>query len=1389
MERPKRRLQFVLLVWISLVFSQVLLAQTAPQLPAALRDWQDWVRHEQEYRACPLMSGADADDEDSYLCAWPDVLDLQVGAQGARFTQSWTLYAQTAVPLPGSEELWPQSVQVNGQAAPVVLGDLDQPLVWLPPGNYRISGNLQWTERPESIDIDSRLARIALSVDGARVFPLQRDDDSLWLGRAESTEQEADSLDLQVFRRLSDEVPQRLETLLRLRVSGKGREESLAQVLPPGFTPVALGGGLVSRIEADGSLHVQVRPGTHEISVQARADEPMTRFSVAAHTGVWPTEEIWSYQAQTQLRVTDAGGPPQIDPVMAEVPEGWRALPAFAMAPDAVLEIQERSRGLSDQDMNRLSLSRELWMDFSGDGWTSKDRINGSVMRDWRLDLAPPYQLTRADENGFALLITAGQKPGWTGVEVRERQLALTASTRLKSGSGELPVTGWQTPFESVSTRLNFPPGYELIAARGADRAPEAWLDRWDLLDVFVAALIVFLSAIAFGRLAALIPLGYVLLAWHLQSAPKMTLLIALAAMLLAGAVTQGVKLPLWLRRIAQLSAVILVLVSVPFAAGQIRQALHPQLEQGQYATSTAGYYEANDSYAGVIAPAPQMYENVAAEPPATIVQDQAQELERVQVTGSRIKRVNGRFAADTEPMPQRMKRYETNVIVQAGGGEPTWAWRSYNIEIAGPVQPEQSVRLLISPPWLTRLTRLLITALLAGSLLMLLKAVFKPVAVKTPKLAASLLVILLGAGAANATEVPTPELLKELGERVLALPECTPECGHIARAEVSAAATVVTVSLELHAVEALALPLPGNEQLLDLQTLRLDGVAASGTVRGGDGTLWLLVPRGVHRATLEWRTANADSISLRFPMAPGFVEFRGQDWQASGIDEGQLATGSLELTRLAGTDEIGSRAGVAQRFAPFVQVTRELRFDLDWSLTTTVTRISPQDAAFSIAVPLLSGERVMSTGFQVEKAVLTVPFADGQSMVSWESRLDPVDALSLTAPDQGSRAEVWRLNVSPTWNVLPSGVPGVHPQSGMYQFHPLPGEVLELSISRPPGVTGNTIAIDSAQVESRVGKRSTDHELSLSLRATQGGQHSIGLPTDAEVMELKINGRLINIRPQAGKLSLPLTPGVNEIVIKWRDGKGAGMRMQTPEIALNADASNLRVGLILPEQRWVVATSGPRIGPAVLYWGELLVMALLAWGLSRTRRTPLRLVDWLLLGIGFSTVGWTDLVVFALWLFALDWRSRLQPDALRWKFNFVQIGLVFLTLAAAAALFSAIRTGLLGAPDLHVTGNGSYAHSLKWFHDQTESAMPVGSVFTLPMWLYRMLMLAWAFWMAWALIRWMRWAVQCFVSDGAWRAWFKRKPQAAVLAAASPAGQAAAAEQPSGNPEAGKVE
>jgi hypothetical protein len=122
------------------------------------------------------------------------------------------------------------------------------------------------------------------------------------------------------------------------------------------------------------------------------------------------------------------------------------------------------------------------------------------------------------------------------------------------------------------------------------------------------------------------------------------------------------------------------------------------------------------------------------------------------------------------------------------------------------------------------------------------------------------------------------------------------------------------------------------------------------------------------------------------------------------------------------------------------------------------------------------------------------------------------------------------------------------------------------------------------------------------------------------------------------------------------------------------------------------------------------------------------------------------------VWLFAFDWRGRGAQPRNESFFNLSQIGLVVLTLVALVSLISAVPQGLLGSPDMHVTGNGSTAQGLQWFADRSNDVLPQASAISVPLWVYKTLMLLWALWLANALIGWLRDAFAAWTRDGYWR-------------------------------------
>src|SRR5690606_4589203 len=70
--------------------------------------------------------------------------------------------------------------------------------------------------------------------------------------------------------------------------------------------------------------------------------------------------------------------------------------------------------------------------------------------------------------------------------------------------------------------------------------------------------------------------------------------------------------------------------------------------------------------------------------------------------------------------------------------------------------------------------------------------------------------------------------------------------------------------------------------------------------------------------------------------------------------------------------------------------------------------------------------------------------------------------------------------------------------------------------------------------------------------------------------------------------------------------------------------------------------------------------------------------------------------------MLALRYRDRSAPQWTARKHNLIQIALTGLGLAAFGLLLASVPAGLLGAPDMLVTGNASHAGSLHWYLDRT---------------------------------------------------------------------------------------
>ncbi|MEI2774175.1 MAG: hypothetical protein V9G98_26845 [Candidatus Competibacter sp.] len=316
-------------------------ASALASVPAALQPWVDWVLYDQQDRRCPV----NYDAVDRRQCVWPSALQLALDARGGQFDQQVYADRESWLILPGDRRHWPQEVRLDALLVPVLERD-GRPAIKAPTGAHQIGGRFIWQALPDSIRVPTQNALLELRIDNRPAAVSRIESDGiLWLRQRPTELAQQDDLDLQVFRLLTDGIPFEVETRLELRVSGQAREEMLGPVLLPDFLPLALNSPLPARLEPDGRLRVQLRPGSWTINLTARHRGPVDALARPAIETPWPEQEIWSFRAQNALRVVQVSGAPALDPAQTRLPEAWRQWPAYLVQPGEALRFATRTRG------------------------------------------------------------------------------------------------------------------------------------------------------------------------------------------------------------------------------------------------------------------------------------------------------------------------------------------------------------------------------------------------------------------------------------------------------------------------------------------------------------------------------------------------------------------------------------------------------------------------------------------------------------------------------------------------------------------------------------------------------------------------------------------------------------------------------------------------------------------------------------------------------------------------------------------------------------------------------------------------------------------------------------------------------------------------------------
>src|SRR5262249_20045354 len=186
---------------------------------------------------------------------------------------------------------------------------------------------------------------------------------------------------------------------------------------------------------------------------------------------------------------------------------------------------------------------------------------------------------------------------------------------------------------------------------------------------------------------------------------------------------------------------------------------------------------------------------------------------------------------------------------------------------------------------------------------------------------------------------------------------------------------------------------------------VQVDGAGAGWVQRSPGGVRHVSLPPGLHLVRIEGPLEGIEALSLSFPLRPHVIDVHALDWDVGGVAERRLMSGALELARRR---VVSASSGAARQgeFPPYVAVDRLFHLSHDWTIDTSVTRVAPKSAAFTVNLPLLPEEAVTTPGLKGSGGSLSLGLAAGETLQRFNSILPRSDSLELVAPRANSHSD-----------------------------------------------------------------------------------------------------------------------------------------------------------------------------------------------------------------------------------------------------------------------------------------------------------------------------------------------------------------------------------------------
>lgn len=1337
--------RLLILFYLFIFTTPSLFALEESQIPPSLMEWKSWVLDDLKERDCPIDY-----QTNEPVCNWESRLTVSLNGDRLDFNMTVTSFKEKSqIALPTANQSWVTNVLVDGKKA-IVLGADVQTVVVVSKGVHQIQGSIPWKKNLNYLQIPENIALVNLYKNNEKV-PLAKVDQNsrLWLDKSADEGSKKGTLAVSLYRKIIDGHPIKMETYLHLSASGKMRSVVLDGIMLEGFLPISVKSSLNATINEDKKLEVEIKAGESTVKIESYNPNNITKLEKPKYAFAYENQEVWTLQTDSDYRTIEVEGAVSIDPSQTSLPNEWKTLQAYLIEEDKGLIIKELYKSAKQQQKNELTLNREMWLDFEGKGYTLNDTISGSIAQVRRLESTNLLDLASVSINNQPTLITMLSNTTQKGVELREEHLNIKASSRYEGDISLIPANGWDEKFNSVNTTLHLPAGWRLFAVFGSDNKTTAWLDQWDLMDLFLVLLLVIAIYQMYGLKWAIPATLFLVLLWHEENAPTIIWLFIVGMVALLRVLPQG-RLQKFLKIVMAFIVAMTLLQVLTFSVYEIRTALYPQLET----------HDNRVDY-GYASNAPISMPMSRAKIVPSYVQKEIYQEELANVDQSNMAQQS--FKSDKI----MQNRIDPNAVVQTGVGIPQWQWRSYEFSWQSGVKKDETLTLWLISLILNKVLKILNVVGMLFLLMMFLREFaggimpnLKKNLMPTEVTKALLLFCLLAFSppTLKANTMPSEQLLQELKEKLTQSPTCLPHCAEIEKVDIAITDDTLIMTMNISAGANVAVPVLGNRYIWLPQSVMVDGSKEVNLHLDSEGHLWLMLSKGVHQVVLSGTIKGENQLMLSslLPLHNVKAVVKGDLWRVNSDNKSYIEVMNLN-------EKLGQAKEKEQsKIEPFIEVERTFYFGLRWYVDTDVKLLNEIDKPYTLLYDLLENESILDKEIEVANRQAVLHLQNSKNSYHWHSSLPITKTLHLKGSSKEQIMETWQMDIASIWDMTYQGVEPIEQvkvgELLMPRFKPWKNEELNVTLEKAKAVKGESLTIESSSLDIMQSARYRDMTLDLKVKSSQAGQYTLSLKNVAELKSTTIDGTAHYLQMNNEKVSLPLQAKAQNIKLSWREEIGTNVNYLFPMIDLAKESVNNSITLNLPDNRWILWTSGPTVGPAVLLWGVLLSMLLFAIILGKIKGSPLKTRDWLLLGVGVSTTSIMIMLPVVIWIFALRFREYKGDALIGWRRNLTQIGLVILTFIALGTIVSAVSIGLLGSPDMIITGNNSYGHTLNWYSDRIVSNLPEPTVISFSIWYYRALMLLWSIWIAFSLIKWLKWSWSIFSQGDMWAKRIKKE-------------------------------